>query len=123
MIRTPNPPDTLIRTPHRLNNPLQLLSTRISQQLRLLQDLLSRKIPHANSFFSTVDVVALYYRVFARPGGDGDFDLRIRAGEGWEVVFEKEAVEEEGSVIGLKEAVEWRECMYFMPLELPAQSQ
>jgi len=87
MIRAPNTPHTLIPTPHRLRHSPQLLPTRIPQQLRLLQNLLLLQIPYTHGLFAPVDVRAFYERVFVRTRGDGDFDLGVRGGEGWERVF------------------------------------
>ena len=77
MERTPYPPDTLIRTLNRLRNPLQLLPTRVSQKLRLLQDLLLLQLAHAYGLFPPVDVVPTDDRVFAGSGRDVNFDLRV----------------------------------------------
>lgn len=92
MIRTPNTPNTLINTLHGLRNLPQLLPIRIPQQLRLLQHLLLRQIPHTYRFFAAVDVGPFYDWVFARARGDGDFDLRVCGGEFGERVAEEGTV-------------------------------
>ncbi len=89
MIRTPNAPHTLIRTPHRLDHPPQLLPISIPQQLGLLQDLLLLQIPHAHGLLPPVDVCPLDDRVPVRPWRDGDFDLWVRGCEAGERVAEE----------------------------------
>jgi hypothetical protein len=92
MIRTPNTPNTLIDTFHRLRNLPQLLPISIPQQLRLLQHLLLRQIPHTYRFFAAVDVGSFYDWVFAWARGDSDFDLRVCGGEFGERVAEEGTV-------------------------------
>ena len=65
MIRTPDASHTLIDTLHRLRDPLILLPARISQQLRLLQNLVLLQIPHADRLLAPIDVVSDYDGVFA----------------------------------------------------------
>lgn len=89
VVRTPDTSHTLVDTLHRLRNPLQLLSTRIAQQLRLLQYLTRLKFPHADRFMASVDVVACYHRVFVRSGRDGDLDLWVGGSEARKTVFQE----------------------------------
>jgi len=121
MKRAPNPPNTLIRTPHRPRHPPQLLPTRIPQQLHLPQYLAPLQIPHAHRLLAPVDVRAPHERVAVRPRRDVDFDLWVRGGEAGERSFEEGAV---GVLVGKGgEGMGGKRGTYFMPRELPAQSQ
>jgi hypothetical protein len=92
MMRTPNPSNTLVQTPHGLPDPLQLLPIRIPQQRRLLHNLTGLQIPHANRLLSSVDVGTFDDWVFPRARGDGDFDLGVGGCEGGEAMFDEGAV-------------------------------
>jgi len=119
MKRIPNTPHTLIRTLHRLRDPLQPLPARIPQQQHFFQNLIRLQISHADGFLAAVDVLASDYGVAAWSGGDGDFDLGVLAGEGLEVGFEEVAVMCQHGVGVDGGAIR----AYFIPLLLPAQSQ
>lgn len=81
MIRTPNTSNTLVDTLHWLRNPLQLLTTCIPEQLRLLQYLLLLEIPNTYSLLSTIDIMPYYDRVSPRPGRNNHLNLGICGGE------------------------------------------
>lgn len=118
VVRTPDTSNTLVDTLNWLGNPLQLLSARIAQQLCLLQHLFLLQVSHADCLLAAVDVVADYYWVFSWSRGNGHFDLGIRGCELGEGVAEKGAVEVlEGCYVVYEIET------YFMPFELPAQSQ
>ena len=133
MVRTPNTPNTRVNTRHRLRNLPQLLPVRVPQQNRLLQNLKRLLVPNAHGLLAPVDVVPHDDGVLARPGGDGDFDFGVFGGEFGEVGFYEAAADivnfglgdwvgalgdrkEDGDGIGMRGT-------YFMPRELPAQSQ
>lgn len=88
----PYTPHALIHARDRLPRPLQLLTTRALQQLRLLQDFAWLQIPHTDSALLAVDVGAADDGVAARTRRDGDFDAGVLAGEGGEGGGEKGAV-------------------------------
>lgn len=56
---------------------LQLLSVGIPQQLRLLQDLVGRQVPHADGLRSAVNVVSDNDWVLAGTGRDSELDLGV----------------------------------------------
>jgi hypothetical protein len=89
VVRTPHAPDTVVDTLHWLRDPLLLLTTRISEELCLLQYLLLLQTPHADGFLSAIDVVPYYNRVLSWAWGDGHFDLGICGSEFREVVAEE----------------------------------
>jgi hypothetical protein len=89
MERTPDTPHTLIRALNLLPDPLVHLTTRVSQQLRLQQNLLHLHIPHTYSLFLSIDVMTSNHRMRMWSRRDVDFDTGIRAGEAWEDVFEE----------------------------------
>ena len=66
MIWRPNTSDTLIDTRNRLLCPLEFLSTRLLQQVGLLQDLFGLEISHADGLFSSIDVEPLEYGMLVR---------------------------------------------------------
>lgn len=119
MIRRPDTPNTLVKTPNRLPVALQFLPTSLPEQGGLLAYLLRLEIPHTDRLLSPVDVLALDNRVFLRSRGYADFNLGVCSGERWEVVLD----------VGTKENPVNIMCViplcdtYTMPLELPAQSQ
>lgn len=86
MVRTPHAPDTLVDTLHWLRYPLLLLTTRVAQQLRLLQYLLLLQASDADGFLSSIDVVPYYNRVLSGAWGDGHFDLGVCGSELGETV-------------------------------------
>lgn len=93
MKRTPNTPHTVIQALDRLRHPLQLLPTRLLQQLRLIQNLQFVQIPHTDGFRASVHVVPDDDGVSAGARGDGDFDAWVGFGEEGEFVFDEVAVE------------------------------
>merc|ERR1712058_17032 len=78
----PYTPHALIHTGHRLPRPLQLLTTRTLQQLRLFQDFAWLHAPHTDGPLLAIDVRAANDGVAARTRRDGDFDAGVLAGEG-----------------------------------------
>jgi hypothetical protein len=92
MIRTPHASHRLVQTLNRLPLPPQLLATSRLKQLRLLQNFGRLHIPHANGLLAAIDVRTLDDWVLAGSRGDGDFDLRVCAGEGGEAVLQEGAV-------------------------------
>jgi hypothetical protein len=85
----PDTSDTLVDTLDGLCDLFQLVAAGVAQELSLLHDLLFLQTADANGLFTSVDICALDDGVFAWARRDGDFDLRVCAGEGWEVVFEE----------------------------------
>ena len=81
----PDSSDTLVHALHRSRDLLQLLSTRVSEQQGLFQDLIRLQISYANGLFAAINVLASYYRVATWSRRDGDFDLGVLAGEDLEV--------------------------------------
>lgn len=79
--RTPDASDTLVHTPYRLRDLLQLLPIRITQQQRLIHDLIRVHVAHTNGFFATVDVLACDDGVLVRARRDGNFNARVLLGE------------------------------------------
>jgi len=79
----------LIQTRHWLIDLLELQSTTILEQVRLLKDLLVLEIPDADDLFSAIDIHAADYGVFMWAGGDDHFDLGIGFGEAGKVVCEE----------------------------------
>jgi len=59
--------------------------------------------------------------MFSRPGGDGDLDLGVCGGELGEGMAEEGAIYR--SALSTYRKIIARRQSYFMPLELPAQSQ
>ena len=92
MERIPDTSHTLVDTQNGLCNLSELVAACIAQQLGLLHDLTLLQITHANSLFTTIDICALDDRMFAWTGRNGDFDLRVCAGEGRKVELEEGAV-------------------------------
>ena len=91
MIRTPDTPNTLIRTHNRFVRLLQPISTRLLQQVCLLHYLILLQVPNANGLLAAVDVVALDDRVTMWSGGYPDLDLWVLGSEGWEGFLEEGA--------------------------------
>lgn len=123
MIWRPDTSHTVIDRLDRLSLLPQLLARRISQQDRLLQNRIRLQVAHTDCFLAAVDVGALDDGVLAGTRGDGDFDRWVGFGEAGERVAEEEA---EKMVLASHEATGIEEeggRTYFMPLELPAQSQ
>lgn len=89
MIRTPDAPNTIVDTPHRLRDLLQLLSAGIPQQHCLLQHLLLLQVLDADGLLPAVDVGAADNGVFAWSWRHGDFDLGIGACKGGKVGAEE----------------------------------
>lgn len=92
MIRRPDTSNRLIDTGDRLPDSLRLLSTGFLQQVCFGENLFLFHIPDTDRFFTTIDVMTSHDRVFVRSWRDADFDLGVFFGEGWEVVFEEEAI-------------------------------
>jgi hypothetical protein len=87
--RIPDTSDTLVDTLDGLCDLFQLVAAGVAQELGLLHDLLFLQAADADGLFTAVDVCALDDGVFARTRRDGDFDLGVCAGKGWEIVFEE----------------------------------
>jgi len=81
MVRTPYASYTLVDALDRLVHSLQLLTTGVPEQLRLLEDLEGLHIPNADSLLAAVDILANDNGVFSWSGGDGDLDLGMRGRE------------------------------------------
>lgn len=77
MERTPHASDALVQTPHRLRDLLQLLSIRIAQQQRLVQNLIRVHVSHTDGLFAAIDVLAFDDGVFVRTRRYGDFDAGV----------------------------------------------
>lgn len=79
MHRTPYAPDRLVIAAHNLPalDPPQLLSTCISEQFYLLQNLLFLEIPNAYSLLPSIDISTTDDGMFGWPGRDVYFDLRM----------------------------------------------
>ena len=91
MERIPDTSDTLVHALNGLGDLLQLVAAGIAQQFSLLHDLLFLQTAHTDGLFAAVDICALDDGVFAWARRDGDFDLGVCAGKGWEVVLEERA--------------------------------
>jgi hypothetical protein len=89
--RTPDTSHTLVQTLNLLRLPLELLAACIAQQQGLLQNLVGLHVAHADRLLFSADVFALEDGVAAGSGRDRDFDLRVGAGEVFEVGFEEVA--------------------------------
>jgi len=89
--RTPDTSHTLVQTLDLLGLPLELLAARVAQQQSLLQDLVGLHVAHADGLFLSADVFALHDGVAAGSRRDCDFDLRVGAGEFFEVGLEEVA--------------------------------
>jgi hypothetical protein len=87
--RIPDTSDTLIHTLDGLCDLFQLVAAGVAQEFGLLHDLLFLEAADADGLFTAVDICALDDGVFARARRDGDFDLGVCAGKGWEIVFEE----------------------------------
>jgi hypothetical protein len=87
--RIPDTPDTLVHTLDWLCDLLQFIAAGVAQEFGLLHDLLFLQAADTDGLFTAVYICALDDGVFSWARRDGDFDLRVCAGEGWEVVFEK----------------------------------
>jgi hypothetical protein len=87
--RIPDTSDTLIHTLDGLCDLFQLVAAGVAQEFGLLHDLLFLQAADADGLFTAVDICALDDGVFARARRDGDFDLGVCAGKGWEIVFEE----------------------------------
>lgn len=124
MVWTPHSSDTLVDTLHRLGDLLELLSASISQKFGLLYDLSWLQILDTNCLLAPIDVVTLDDWVFAWTWRNGNFDLRVLLCE-----FRKSGLEEStvtfmlASFIRNQSIRSYVSNSYFMPLELPAQSQ
>lgn len=91
MERVPDTSYTLVDGLDGLCDLSQLVAAGIAQQLGLLHNLLLLEVAHTDGLFAAVDICTLDDGVFARTGRDGDFDLRVCAGERCEVVLEEGA--------------------------------
>lgn len=91
MERTPDTSHTLVQTLDLLGLPLELLAARVAQQQGLLQNLIGLHVAHADGLLLSADVFALQDGVVAGSGRDCDFDLRVGAGELFEVGLEEVA--------------------------------
>jgi hypothetical protein len=87
--RIPDTSDTLVDTLDWLCDLFQLVAAGVAQEFSLLHDLLFLQAANADGLFTAVDICAFNDGVFARARRDGDFDLGVCAGKGWEVVFEE----------------------------------
>ena len=110
MERTPNTSHTLVQTLDLLGLPLELLAARVAQQRCLLQNLVGLHVAHADGLFLSADVFALHDGVAAGSGRDCDFDLRVGAGEFFEVGLEELAVKILSDTFG--ERVEWTSILH-----------
>lgn len=119
MERIPDTSYTLVHTLDGLCDLSQLFAASITQELGLLHNLFLLQAAYANGLFAAVDICALDDGVFARTRRDGDFDLGVGAGKGWKIVLEESA----GALCQSPSRKEDVVLAYFMPLELPAQSQ
>lgn len=91
MERVPDTSYTLVVGLDGLCDLSQLVAAGIAQQLSLLHNLLLLEVAHTDGLFAAVDICALDDGVFAWARRDGDFDLGVCAGKGWEVVLEERA--------------------------------
>ena len=89
MIRGPDASDTLVDTCDGLLGTFQFLSAGLLQQIRLLEDLFGLEVADTDRFFTSVDVVALDYRVLVWPWRYADFNLRVGFGEGGKSVLQE----------------------------------
>lgn len=97
----------------------QLLSVGVSEEDSLLHDAVWLEVANTDSLLTAVDVGALDDWVLVWARRDGDLDLRVGLGELWELVADEEAGNAlDTAVLGIN-----KRYAYFMPLELPAQSQ
>ena len=101
--------------------PLEFLSVGIAQQLNLLENLIRLHVAYANSLLLAVDIVSNGYWVLRGTRGDCEFDLGMGGGELWQEGLDEATVE--GVNICAESNCQKTQKTYFMPLELPAQSQ
>jgi hypothetical protein len=87
--RIPDTSDTFVDTLDGLGDLFQLVAAGVAQEFGLLHDLLFLQTAYTDGLFAAVDICALDDGVFARARRDGDFDLGVCAGKGWEIVFEE----------------------------------
>lgn len=124
MVRRPDTPDTLLRAQDWLVRLPQLLATCVAQQFHLLHDFERSQIPHADWFVTSVDVVADDDWVLSWSGRNGKFDLGIGGGELREETLDETTAQEVlADADGRPRVFCVSDVTYFMPLELPAQSQ
>lgn len=119
VVRTPDTSDTGVLAGYGLPDPLELVAVGVAQRLGVLQDLQGLQVLHAEGSRPSVDVVADNVGVVGGLRGDGDLDLRVGGGELGQLRLEKTAVDLLASRIVSPRDVD----AYFMPFELPAQSQ
>ena len=108
--RIPNTSHTLVQTLDRLGDPLELLAARAAQQSRFLQNLVRLHVAHADGFLLAANVFSFEDGVSAWSGRDSDFDLRVGAGEFFEVGLEELAVKILSDTFG--ERVEWTSILH-----------
>ena len=70
MERTPDTSHTLVQTLHLLGLPLELLAAGVTQQHRLLHNLVGLHVAHADGLFLSANVFALHDGVAAGSGRD-----------------------------------------------------
>lgn len=85
--RVPNASHALVYTGHRLAQLLVLLARAISQYLCFFPHALVLQVLYADGPRSAVEVVCDNDGVLSWPSADGDFDLWVVAGKGWERGF------------------------------------
>ena len=93
MERIPDTSDTVVDTLDGLCDLFQFVTAGVAQEFSLFHNLLFLQTADANGLFTAVDICALDDGVFAWTRRDGDFDLGVCAGKGWEVVLEERAEE------------------------------
>lgn len=125
VIRRPYASHTLVNALDRLLRPPVPLARRVSQQLGLALYLVGVQIPHAYCPAVAIDVVCINDGVFCWPGRNGYLDLWVRGGELGQKLLDEGAslsfcqpLDYPGKIAQIQER-----ATYFMPLELPAQSQ
>lgn len=108
--RIPDTSHTLVQTLDRLGDPLELLAARAAQQGRFFQNLVRLHVAHADGFLLAADIFSFEDGVSAWSGRDCHFDLRVGAGEFFEVGFEELA----GRILldRFAEKVEWTSILH-----------
>ena len=89
MIRGPDASDTLVDTCDGLLGTLQFLAASLLEQVCFLEDLFGLEVANTDRLLTSVDVVALDYRVLVWSWRYADFNLRVGFGEGGKSVLQE----------------------------------
>lgn len=123
MVRRPYASDTLVNTLNRLVHPLVDHTSRVPQQLNLVKDLVWVHTSQTHGSVLAVDIMCDDCGMFLWSGRHGNLDLGVTGGELWEMSLKEGAKELISIPWKTIDAMRTSRMPYFMPLELPAQSQ